>query len=51
MAILQVEIEYGDFLKDHAKKLLDSEPKKYHKALKELLSASGSSENIDNYLI
>ena len=47
----QVEIEYGDFLKDHAKKLLDSEPKKYHKALKELLSASGSSENIDNYLI
>ncbi len=46
----EVEIEYGDFLKDHAKKLLDSEPKKYHKALKELLSASGSSENIDNYL-
>jgi len=47
----QVEIEYGDFLKDQAKKLLDSEPKKYHKALKELLSASGSSENIDDCLM
>ena len=47
----QVEIEYGTFLKDHTKKLLDSEPKKYHKALKELLSASGSSENIDDCLI
>ncbi len=45
----QVEIEYGDFLKDFAKKLLDSEPKKYHKALKDLLSSSGSSENIDDY--
>jgi hypothetical protein len=47
----QVEIEYGAFLKDHAKNLLNSEPKKYHKALKELLSASGSSENIEDYLI
>ena len=46
-----VEIEYGDFLKDYAKKLLESEPKKYNKALKELLSSSGSSVNIDEYLI
>ncbi len=47
----QVEIEYGDFLKGNAKKLLDSDPKKYHKALQELLSASGSSENIDGNFI
>ena len=44
----QVEIEYGDFLKEHAKKLLNSEPKNYHKFLQELLVNSGSSENIDN---
>jgi len=47
----QVEVEYGDFLKDYAKNLLNSEPKKYHKALKELLSSSGSSENIDDFLM
>jgi len=47
----QVEIEYGDFLKENAKKLLDSDPKKYHKALQDLLSASGSSENIDGNFI
>jgi hypothetical protein len=47
----QVEIEYGEFLKDYAKKMLKSEPKNYHKALQELLVASGSSENIDDNLI
>ena len=47
----QVEIEYGDFLKEYAKKLLDSEPKKYHKSLQELLTVSGSSENIDSNLL
>ena len=47
----QVEIEYGDYLKDYAKKLLNSDPKKYHKALQELLTASGSSENIDYNLL
>jgi hypothetical protein len=47
----QVEIEYGEFLKKYAKDLLDSEPKKYHKALKDLLISSGSSENIDDYKI
>jgi len=47
----QVEIEYGDFLKEYAKKLLDSEPKKYHRALQDLLTASGSSENIDGNLL
>jgi hypothetical protein len=46
----QVEIEYGDFLKDHVKTLLNSEPKNYHKSLKELLVNSGSSENIDKAL-
>jgi len=46
-----VEIEYGEFLKDYAKKLLDSEPKKYHSVFKELLVASGSSEVIDDKLI
>ena len=47
----QIEIEYGEFLKEHAKKLLDSQPKKYHKALQGLLTASGSSESIDSNLI
>ena len=47
----QVEIEYGEFLKEYAKKLLDSQPKKYHKALQDILTASGSSESIDNNLI
>ena len=47
----QVEIEYGEFLKDYAKKMLKSEPKNYHKTLQELLSASGSSENIDDNLV
>jgi len=41
-----IEIEYGEFLKDYAKKLLDSKPKEYNKALKELLTASGSEEKI-----
>jgi len=47
----QVEIEYGDFLKEYAKNLLDSKPEEYHKAFQELLAASGSSENIDDKLI
>jgi hypothetical protein len=47
----QVEIEYGEFLKEYAKKMLDSEPKNYHKAFQELLAASGSSENIDDKLV
>jgi len=47
----QVEIEYGDFLKEYAKNLLESKPEDYHKAFKELLSASGSSENIEGNLI
>jgi hypothetical protein len=42
----QVEIEYGDFLKDYVKKLIDSKPEKYHKCLQEVLTASGSSEKI-----
>jgi hypothetical protein len=46
----QVEIEYGEFLKDFTKKLLDSDSKNYHKALKDLLTSSGSSENIDDYI-
>jgi len=44
----EVEIEYGNFLKDHARKLLDSDPKDYHKNLKELLTASGFTEDIDS---
>jgi hypothetical protein len=42
----QIEIEYGEFLKDNVKKLLDSKPEKYHKYLQDLLIASGSSEKI-----
>lgn len=45
-----VEIEYGEFLKEYAKKLLDSQPKGYHRALQELLTASGSSESIEGNL-
>jgi hypothetical protein len=40
------EIEYGEFLKDHAKKLLDVAPAEYSTALQELLTASGSSESL-----
>ncbi|MCK5112915.1 MAG: hypothetical protein KAQ84_05170, partial [Thermoplasmatales archaeon] len=40
------EIEYGKFLKEHAKNLLDAKPKKYSKALQNLLTASGSDEKI-----
>ena len=42
-----LEIEYGEFLKDNVKNLIESEPEKYHERLKELLVSSGSSENID----
>lgn len=42
-----VEIEYGEFLQEYAKKLLDATPKKYNKALQELLTASGSNETIN----
>ena len=38
----QVEIEYGEFLKEYAKKLIDSKPEDYHETFKELLVASGS---------
>ncbi len=41
-----VEIEYGEFLKEYVQQLLDAQPKHYHKALQDLLIASGSSETI-----
>jgi len=44
----QIEIEYGEFLKENAKKLLESKPENYHKHLQELLTASGSSEDISS---
>lgn len=40
------EIEYGEFLKEYAKKLLDATPKSYSKALQNLLTASGTDEKI-----
>jgi len=43
-----VEIEYGEFLKSYAQKLLDCKPEQYHNALQDLLIASGSSENIES---
>ena len=46
----QVEIEYGAFLKGYAKKLLEAKPENYHKALQDLLTASGTSENIEKNL-
>ena len=42
----QVEIEYGEFLQNYAKKLLGASPKQYTKALQALLTASGSTETI-----
>ena len=41
------EIEYGDFLKEYAKNLLDAKPNNYNKALQNLLTASGSTEKIE----
>jgi len=40
------EIEYGKFLKEYAKNLLDAKPKNYSKSLQNLLTASGSDEKI-----
>ncbi len=43
-----VEVESGEFLRDYAKKLLDSKGEEYHEALKNLLTACGASEKIDD---
>jgi hypothetical protein len=40
------EVDYGEFLKDHARKLLDVKPEEYSVILQELLTACGSSETI-----
>ena len=40
------EIEYGEFLKEYAKNLIDAQPRNYSKALQNLLTASGSDEKI-----
>ncbi|RLF39413.1 MAG: hypothetical protein DRN12_07030 [Thermoplasmata archaeon] len=45
-----IEIEMGEFLEEYARRLLEATPEEYHNALKELLSASGVSENIDDLL-
>jgi len=42
-----MEIEYGEFLREHVKKLLESKPEEYHNILRELLTVSGSNENIE----
>ena len=47
----EVELEYGEFLKDYVQRLLEAKPEEYHGALKELLAASGSTESIDGCLI
>ena len=44
-----VEIEYGEFLQEYIKKLINATPKVYHKALQELLTASGFTEDISKY--
>jgi len=46
-----IEVEYGNFLKEYAKNLLESKPENYHKNLKELLTASGFTDDIDSKLI
>ena len=40
------EIDYGEFLKDYARNLLDIKPEEYSIVLQELLTACGSSEII-----
>ena len=40
------EIDYGQFLQNQAKKLLDCKPDEYRDVLQELLTSSGSSETI-----
>jgi len=40
------EIDYGGFLQNHVKKLLDCNPEEYRDTLQELLISSGSSEKI-----
>ncbi len=40
------ELDYGEYLKDFAKALLDSEPSEYREKLQNLLTASGSGETI-----
>lgn len=40
------EIEYGEFLMEHAKKLLNCAPAEYRVTLQDLLTASGSSETL-----
>ena len=40
------EIDYGEFLKNHARKLLDANPEQYSIVLQELLTACGSSETV-----
>ena len=40
------EIDYGEFLKDHVRKLLDVKPEEYSVVLQKLLTACGSSETV-----
>jgi hypothetical protein len=40
------EIDYGEFLQEHARKLLKCAPAEYSTTLQELLTASGSSETL-----
>ncbi len=46
----EVEIEYGNFLKEYAKKLLRAKPDEYHTKLKDLLTASGYTKDLDEFL-
>ena len=41
-----IEIEFGESLKEHVKKFLESKPEDYNKCLQDLLMFSGSSEKI-----
>jgi hypothetical protein len=40
------EVDYGEFLQDYAKKLLNVEPENYSTMLQGLLTACGSSEMV-----
>lgn len=47
----KVEIESGEFLTPYVKRLLNDDADSYHIVFQELLKASGSSENLEDYRV
>jgi hypothetical protein len=47
----KVEIESGEFLQPYIDTLLNASSELYHDSLQKVINASGSSENLNEYLI